>query len=471
MTSQTSSLKSLFLIGAIPAFAGLLVGFNTAVIAGALEFIAGDFSLTTTLKEVVVTSILAGALVGAFLSGPLTDKFGQRKVIQLSGLLSLVCAVGCALAPSFLLLCVSRTILGLGVGIATMVAPLYVAETSPPKWRGAFVSFVQLAITIGIFLSYCVNYLLAGGGGWRTMMGLGALPGFVLIIGMFFLPESPRWLALKGRVEDARNALLQLGFGEEESKLELAAIIPETGKDIGGTGGEPKFTDLFSRQIGPVSLIACGLFLTQNFSGIDGILYYAPEIFKVVGLSGTTGQILATCGLGAINVIATVASTLFIDRAGRRPLLIGGLSVMVASLATLSISMAGSTPAGSPWIAAGCLAVFVWAFAFSLGPIPYVIMSEIFPVRLRGMGMSLAAASAWGCNIIVTSTFLNLLEMIGRSNLFWCYCGICAIGLAFSFFTVPETKNCSLELIEENLKAGVSTRNLGRPRGAAAKDL
>ena len=466
MISQTSSWKSLVLIGAIPAFAGLLVGFNTAVIAGALEFIATDFSLSTTLKEVVVTSILVGALVGAFLSGPLTDKFGQRKVIQLSGLLSLVCAVGCALAPDFLLLCISRTVLGLGVGIATMVAPLYVAETSPPKWRGAFVSFVQLAITIGIFLSYCVNYLLASGNGWRTMMGLGAVPGFVLIIGMFFLPESPRWLALKGRVEDARNALRQLGFGEEESQRELSAMHPESDSDSHGDGaaGEAKFTDLFSRQIGPVSLIACGLFLTQNFSGIDGILYYAPEIFKVVGLSGTTGQILATCGLGAINVIATIASTLFIDRAGRRPLLIGGLAVMVASLATLSISLAGSTPAGSPWIAAVCLAVFVCAFAFSLGPIPYVIMSEIFPVRLRGMGMSLAAASAWGCNIIVTSTFLNLLELIGRSNLFWCYCGICAIGLAFSFFTVPETKNCSLELIEENLKAGVSTRNLGRPR-------
>jgi SP family galactose:H+ symporter-like MFS transporter len=346
------------------------------------------------------------------------------------------------------------------------VAPLYVAETSPPKWRGAFVSFVQLAITIGIFLSYVVNYLLANGGGWRTMMGLGAIPGFVLIIGMLFLPESPRWLALKGRVEDARNALRQLGFGEKESQLELSAMLPESNMDsqVDSTCSEPKFTDLFSRQIGPVSLIACGLFLTQNFSGIDGILYYAPQIFKVVGLSGTTGQILATCGLGAINVVATIASTLFIDRAGRRPLLIGGLAVMVVSLATLSISLAGSTPAGSPWIAAVCLAVFVWAFAFSLGPIPYVIMSEIFPVRLRGMGMSLAAASAWGCNIIVTSTFLNLLELIGRSNLFWCYCGICAIGLAFSFFTVPETKNCSLELIEENLKAGVSTRNLGRPR-------
>lgn len=470
MTNQGQgiSAKMLVLIGSIPAFAGLLVGFNTAVIAGALEFIASDFSLSTTLKEVVVTSILLGALIGAFVSGPLTDKLGQRRVIQISGALCFICAIGCALSPEMISLCVWRTILGVGVGISTMVAPLYVAETSPTRWRGAFVSSVQLAITVGIFLSYCVNLLFSGCHAWRPMMGVGAIPGLVLMIGMIFLPESPRWLAMKGRMDDARAVLHRLGFADQ-TEQELASMNSGSDKVKDGENSKPVFSDLFNRQIGPVSMIACGLFLTQNFSGIDGILYYAPQIFKVVGFTGTTGQILATCGLGAINVISTIVATFVIDRAGRRPLLIGGLAVMVASLAVLSISLAGTGATASPWVAVVCLAVFVFAFAFSLGPIPYVIMSEIFPIKVRGMGMSLAAASAWGCNIIVTSTFLNLLEWIGQSNLFWCYCGICAIGLVFSFFTVPETKNCLLEDIEANLKAGVSTRNLGRPRKSATK--
>ncbi len=460
MTKPGSFNKLLILVGCVPAFAGLLVGFNTAVIAGALEFIATDFALSTTVKEIVVTSILAGALAGAFASGPLTDKFGQRKTIQLAGALALACAIGCALAPNVVALSIWRTILGLGVGISTMVAPLYVAETSPVRWRGAFVSFVQLAITAGIFLAYCVNFLFSSNHDWRMMMGVGAIPGLALLMGMQLLPESPRWLALKGRLSEARLVFQRLGGGEE-AEAELAAISQNDGDS---QTNAPAFSELFSKQVRPVSAIACGLFLAQNFSGIDGILYYAPQIFKLVGFSGIDGQILATCGVGAINVLSTIVATFVVDRAGRRPLLLWGLAIMVVSLAVLSLSIAGTVIPTSPIVAVSCLAVFVCAFAFSLGPIPYVIMSEVFPIRLRSLGMSLAAASAWGCNVIVTMTFLSMLEWMGQSNLFWCYCGICAVGLAFSFFTVPETKNCSLEDIEANLKAGVSIRDLGRQR-------
>ncbi len=457
MTDSGASRNTLILLGAIPALGGLLVGYNTAVIAGALEFITHDFSLNTVFQELAVTSVLAGALVGAFLSAPMTNNLGQRKVIQFAGLISVLGAFGIFFSVNVMMLIASRSLLGIACGIATMVAPLYVAETAPAKYRGAFVSFVQLAITVGIFLSYCTDFLFSNSGNWKAMMGLGALPGFGLMFGMLALPESPRWLAMKGRVDEARAVLARLGNQEDESE-----ILGE-----GGTSCQSaKWGELFSGRVMAASITASVLFLVQNLSGIDGVLYYAPTIFKLVGLEGATAQILATAGLGAVNVIATIVATGVVDRAGRRPLLLGGLAVMAVALAVLSFSLMQAQ--AGPWlsyVAAGALAVFVAAFAVSLGPIPYVIMSEIFPLRVRSMGMSLAAASAWGCNMIVTVSFLSLIELLGQANVFWLYCAICLGGLIFSYLRVPETNNCSLEDIESNLMDGVPSRYLGNKRG------
>ncbi len=456
--AKKSAKQLLFLLGAIPALGGLLVGYNTAVVAGALEFITKDFSLTTVVQEFVVTSVLAGALVGAFLSGPITNKLGQRKTIQLSGLICVIGAAGIAMSVNVTMLIAFRSLLGIACGIGTMVAPLYVAETAPSKFRGMFVSFVQLAITAGIFFSYVADYLFSPTGAWKWMLGIGALPGLGLVAGMLLLPESPRWLALNGRTDEARAVLAQLGNTEDEEE-----IIAIGGK----TQEAPAWSELFSGKVLPASITASGLFFVQNLSGIDGVLYYAPAIFKLVGFEGTAAQILATAGLGAVNVIATIVATFVVDRAGRRPLLLGGLGVMVISLAVLSFGL--MQPHAGPWlsyVAAGSLAMFVAAFAVSLGPIPYVIMSEIFPARVRSMGMSLAGASAWGCNMMVTVTFLSLLEAIGQANLFWAYCGICLGGLIFSYLRVPETNNCSLDDIEANLMEGVQTRYLGRKRKA-----
>ena len=454
MTETGSSKSILYLLGAIPALGGLLVGYNTAVVAGALEFVTRDFSLNTVYQELVVTSVLFGALVGAFISGPITNKLGQRKVIQLAGLVCVIGAVGIFFSANVTMLIAFRSLLGIACGIATMVAPLYVAETAPAKFRGAFVSFVQLAITIGIFLSYCTDFLFSNAGNWKAMLGLGVLPGIGLIFGMLALPESPRWLAMNGRVDEARAVLAKLGNQDDEGEiLAGSASASETAA----------WGELFSGRVLAVSITASGLFLVQNLSGIDGVLYYAPTIFKLVGFEGTTAQILATTGLGAVNVIATIVATGVVDRAGRRPLLLGGLAVMVVSLAVLSFSLMQSN--AGPWlgyVAAGSLAVFVAAFAVSLGPIPYVIMSEIFPLRVRSIGMSLAAASAWGCNMVVTVSFLSLIEMLGQANVFWAYCFICLGGLIFSYLRVPETNNCSLEDIEANLMDGVPSRYLGR---------
>ncbi len=454
--SGASGKYLLILLGFIPALGGLLVGYNTAVVAGALEFISKDYALGTIVQELVVTSVLAGALAGAFLSGPLTNKLGQRKVIQLAGLICAVGAAGIACSVNVAMLLIFRSLLGIACGIATMVAPLYVAETSPAKWRGMFVSFVQLAITTGIFLSYVADYLLSASGSWKWMMGLGGLPGLGLVAGMLLLPESPRWLAMNGRIGEARQVLAQLGNRDDEEEIISLGEKPLEA---------PAWSELFTGKVRAASITASGLFLVQNLSGIDGVLYYAPAIFKLVGFEGTASQILATAGLGAVNVVATVVATGAVDHAGRRPLLLGGLGVMVVSLAVLSFGL--MQPQAGPWLsylAAGSLAIFVAAFAVSLGPMPYVIMSEIFPIRVRSIGMSLAAASAWGCNMMVTVTFLSLMEAVGQANLFWLYCAICLGGLIFSYLRAPETKNCSLEDIEANLMEGVPSRYLGRKR-------
>jgi MFS transporter, SP family, galactose:H+ symporter len=454
MEEGNASKKLLITLATIPVFSGLLVGYNTAVIAGADDFIVRDFSINTFEQEVVVTSILCGAFAGAFLSGPITNKLGQRRVIQLAGLICLIGAIGCSLSTNMTMLVIWRGLLGIACGIGTMVGPLYVAETTPSKWRGAFVSLVQLAITTGIFLSYCTDFALSAAGNWKLMFAIGAIPGAGLIAGMLSLPESPRWLASKGRIDEARAVLAKLNADDGELDALTNGVASES----------PRWSELFSGPIRAASITASGLFLVQNLSGIDGILYYAPKIFRIAGFQGTSAEIIATAGLGLINVIATVVATSLIDRAGRRPLLLGGLVAMVLSLAVLSISFMQPVSPTNSVIATVSLATFVAAFALSLGPIPYVIMSEIFPARVRDLGMSLAASAAWGCNVVVTITFLSLMETVGQANLFWGYCAIGVAGLAFAYFTVPETRNCSLEDIEQNLLAGMPTRRLGDKR-------
>lgn len=433
-------------MSAVAGLAGLLFGYQTAVVAGALEFIAREFGLGIGPQQVVVASILAGAFLGASLSGQAADRFGQRPTLIATALVFVVGALGCAQAGSFLTLVSFRALLGLAVGSASAIAPLYVSETAPPQWRGALVSMVQLAVTVGILVSYLVSYAFTAAGNWRAMLALGAVPAAGLLLGMLALPESPRWLILKGKREAALRAFARLGLPVEE----------------GGESAEPTGTlgELLSPAIRPVVAVAAGLFLFQNLSGIDGILYYAPELFKQVGFDGQEAAILATAGVGTINVLATVVAMVLVDRLGRRPLLIGGLVVMVASLAVFALMLGRNSIV--PGVAVGCLAVYVAAFALSLGPLPYVMMAELFPLNVRSLGMSVASATSWGTNIVVSLTFLSLLKLLGSSNLFWVYCAICAVALVFSLWMVPETRGCTLEEIEANLRAGKPPRRLGR---------
>jgi sugar porter (SP) family MFS transporter len=374
---------------------------------------------------------------------------------MITGVVFAVCALGTAVSVGPWDLGLWRFGLGLAVGAATMVAPLYVAETAPMKWRGALVSAIQLAITTGILVSYLAGLVFAGSADWRMMLGLGLVPALLLLAGLVFLPESPRWLVLAGREADARRAWARLS-SEPWPEDEIAVIRH--------AGDEPaaRFRDLFARRLRPVLIVAAGLFLFTNLSGIDAILYYAPEIFRQVGIGGDLGPILATVGLGALNVLATIVAMWLVDRVGRRPLLLWGLAPMAVSLAVMSLALLLDNDGEIGDVATVvCLAAYIVAFAISLGPLPYVLMSELFPAAIRALGMSLAAATAWGINAVVSISFLPLVEGIGVSGAFFLFAGICAVAYVFVHILVPETKGRSLEQIERNLLAGRPTRELG----------
>jgi sugar porter (SP) family MFS transporter len=443
----------ILLIGMVGAMSGLLIGYNTAVIAPALEFIAQDFGLSPLMQGVAVSSVLLGGFVGAIVAGGLIPRTGERPMLFITAFLFIVGSIASAYSDSIVPWLLWRTVTGFGVGTATMVGPLYASETAPPRMRGALVSTVQLSITLGILASYLAGAAWTPGRAWQPMLLVGAAPGLVLLLVVFAVPESPRWYLSRGRAADAERANRRLGGGKGEP---LAA--PEL------VAAKTRWHDLFRGRNLMVLVLATGLFAFANLSGIDAILYYAPVIFAQVGFGGTYGPILATVGIGTVNVVATVIAMALIDRLGRRPLLIGGLIPMAASLLVLAIALAVGR--GEEWsnaIAVSCLAIFVLAFGVSLGPLPYVLMSELFPLALRGAGMGIASATAWGVNVVVSLTFPVLVEEFGIALVFGFYGAISIAALVFVFALAPETRGRSLELIEANLASGRAVRDLGMP--------
>jgi sugar porter (SP) family MFS transporter len=432
---------------------GLLIGYSTAVIAPVLSFITSEFGLGPVMQGVVVSAVLLGGLIGSLAAGGLIHRVGERPVLIATTLLFLIGTVGTALAGSVAAMLVWRTIVGFGVGAATMVTPLYVSETAPAHLRGALVSVIQLAITVGILLSYLAGTAWTPSGQWQVMLGVGAMPAVLMLAGVSAVPESPRWLLLRGRREAAERAHRRLTGGQGDR---LASLVDEA--------PQGDWRELFCRRNRLVLVLAAGLFAFANLSGIDAILYYAPAIFATIGIGGTLGPILATAGLGSVNVIATIVAMGLIDRLGRRPLLIGGLVPMALSLIVLAVALLAAQ--GSAWadmVAVICLCVFVMAFAVSLGPLPYVVMSELFPLALRGPGMGIASATAWGVNVLVSLTFPVMVGSLGVAVVFGLYGLVSLAALVFVLALMPETRGRTLELIETNLALGRHVRDLGMP--------
>ena len=440
---------SFYLIAAVAALGGLLFGYDTGVISGALLFIRQVMHLSATVQGIVVAVVLAGAAIGAAAAGTLSDRIGRRRVILYAALLFVVGALFSAVASEMILLIVGRFLVGLAIGVASMLTPLYLAEIAPAQDRGAVVSLNQLCITLGILVSYLVGFGLANvANGWRWMLGLGAVPGVILWIGMLILPESPRWLAGHGRAEDAKSVLQKLRGG-----IDVTNEFNALRTDIAREGRQlVNWTALFARRLRRPLVVGVGLAMFQQITGINTVIYFAPEIFQSSGLSSAATSILATAGVGAVNVIMTIVSIWLIDRAGRRVLLFWSLGGMTVTLLVLAYAFKAGASGELAWIAVGSVAVYVGFFAIGLGPVFWLLIAEIFPLALRGRAMSLATVACWVFNMIVSATFLDLVALAGSAGAFLTYALLSVAGLLFVVAVVPETKGLSLEQIEENLE-------------------
>jgi sugar porter (SP) family MFS transporter len=446
------SRRFVYVVASVAALGGLLFGYDTGVISGALLFIGKDFQLNPFLEGFIVSSLLLGAMVGAGVSGALSDRLGRRTIIIAAAAVFAVGAVGAGLSPNVEVLIFFRFFLGLGVGSASALVPSYISESAPTDVRGSLSSLFQLAITLGILIAYLVNAAFAPSEDWRWPVGLAFVPALVLFAGMYFLPETPRWLVSKDRDDEARRVLSHTRT-EEEIEQELQEIRQTEDEEAEQAG----YGELLAPWVRPVLIVGIGLAVFQQFVGINTVIYYAPTIIKSTGLANVA-SVLATVGIGVVNVAMTVVAILVIDRVGRKPLLLVGLAGMTVSLVILGAAFALSGLSGIvSWVTLAGLMLYIASFAVSFGPLLWVMLPEIFPLNVRGTGTGVSALSNWGANFIVAQAFLPLVALIGRSTVFWILAVICIAAALFIHFLVPETRGRSLEQIEEDLRDRVGT--------------
>jgi sugar porter (SP) family MFS transporter len=437
---------------AITALGGLLFGYDTGVISGALLFIGKDFhGLTSFDKELLTSILLIGALVGALAAGKIADRVGRRPTVLGTAALFVAGVMLAAFSPSFAVLVGARVVIGLAVGSASMVVPLYIGEVAPPRLRGALVSFNQLAITSGILVSYLVDYGLSSSQNWRLMFGLAAIPAILMFTGMLFQKESPHWLVAQGREEEAREVLCRVR-GEGDIDAEIAEVRELSERNS-------SFREVLSPAVRHVMIIGVTLAVFQQITGINTIIYYAPTLLKSAGL-GSSAALLANVVNGAVNVGMTIVAIRLLDRTGRRPLLLGGTTGMAAGMVVVALTflLGGDQLHGAAaYIAIGGLLIYTGSFAIGLGPVFWLLISEIYPVKIRGQAMSVATMANWGANFVVTISFLTLLGAIGNAGTFFLFAGLSIVAVVYFQRQVPETRNRSLQEIE---------RELGHPRGA-----
>ncbi|MEM8628907.1 MAG: sugar porter family MFS transporter [Chlamydiota bacterium] len=438
------------LIALIAAFAGILFGYDTGVISGAILFINQEFSLTSAATSSVISIVLLGAFIGSFFSSGLADLLGRKRLLLLDALLFCVATALSSIAWSVVGIVLARFFVGIAIGVSSYVAPLYVSEIAPARYRGALVSLNQLAINVGILLSYCVDYGLAFGGHWRWMLFLGIVPSVLFFVGMLCLPPSPRWLVFSGHGTRALRILEKIRASRREAEKEVAEIQGSIKMQRG------RFSTLFKEKLRPALFVSAGLAWIQQVTGINTIIYFAPTIFEKVGFVDESSAILATMGVGVVLVLSTALSVLLVDIVGRRPLLLVGISLMGIGLLGLVFSFtsyfAGSNLAQITSLFT--MMIYILGFSIGLGPIMWVIMSEVFPLKFRALGASVATSSNWAANFLVTATFLPILESLGAASTFFLYFCLTLLSLLFIFFYVPETKGVSLEAIEKRLYEG-----------------
>ena len=447
----------LYVVAIIASLGGLLSGYDTGVISGALLFINESWNLADTTQGILVSSVLIGAVIGAATNGILADMFGRKKIIMATAVIFTLGSIMCAFAPNIFVLIASRIFVGFAVGVVNFVVPLYLSEISPKHLRGTLVSLYQWAITAGILFSYFINAVFAHAVyNWRWMLFAGVIPGIVLFVGMCFMHDTPRWLVSKKRDEEAKIA-----FKKIEPEVDTEKEIEDIRKTIlnEGTKSDKKFR-LKKWMIMPF-VVGIGIMFAQICTGINTIIYYAPTIFKNAGFESNITAIYATTGIGVINFLMTIVALFFTDKLGRKPLLYFGLTGVMLSLIALGCGFAFADFFGDnlKWVTVGSLVIYIICFAMSLGPIGWILVSEVFPLRIRGVAMSICTVSNFAFNFFVVSSFPILLHRLGGAWTFWGFGIVSLLCIVFVYFCVPETKGISLETIESNWIHGVKPRD------------
>ena len=458
MTSKTQKTNKTYLlfIALAAAFGGFLFGYDTAVISGTIGFVKTKFALDTAMEGWFVSSALVGCIAGVAFAGELSDRFGRKKSLIASGLLFSISAIGCAICASHTELIVYRLIGGLGVGVASMLSPLYISEVSPAKVRGRMVALYQFAITLGILCAYFVNALLLGKveasffveGGlmhkvfvsevWRSMFGSEAIPALLFFGAMFMVPESPRWFASKNRNEEAGNIFRRIN-GDEIASVELKSIREAIEKEQGSS-----WASLFHPGIKTAIFVGVALALLSQFTGINAIIYYGPRIMEEAGLKlsdALGGQVV----IGVVNVLATVYAIMKIDKFGRKKLMRSGITGMFFSLIAVAILFLFNLTQGILLII--FILTFIASFAIGYGPVIWVLLSEIYPTKVRGRAMSLATMSVWVGTAVIGQIVPWMLDTLSPAGTFVIF-ALCCLPVPFILKLVPETKGMSLEDIE-----------------------
>lgn len=441
----------------LAALAGLMFGLDIGVISGATQFIQAEYQVSDHMIEWIVSSMMFGAAVGAVGAGWLSATLGRKRSLILGAVLFVLGSLlsGGAWSPETLI--AARVVLGLAIGLATFTAPLYLAEVAPERIRGAMISTYQLMITIGILVAFLSDTALSYNGAWRWMLGIIAIPGALFLLGVLFLPDSPRWLMMRGRRDEAIEVLQRLRgdsavVAREAADIEEQLKTPQRGWHL--------FKD--NRNFRRSVWLGVLLQLMQQFTGMNVVMYYAPRIFKEMGYD-TSAQMWFTALVGLTNVLATFIAIALIDRWGRKPILYTGFAVMAVGLGVVGTMMNnGIHDHAAQIFTVTMLLIFIVGFAMSAGPLVWTLCSEIQPLKGRDFGIACSTFTNWICNMIVGFTFLSLLNGIGNAHTFWLYAALNAVFIVVTFWLVPETKGVTLEQIERNLMSGKRLREIGR---------
>ncbi|MBS1806082.1 MAG: sugar porter family MFS transporter [Acidobacteria bacterium] len=432
-----------FLLAVTAAISGFLFGFDTAVINGVLLFLRRQFSLSNVETEVAASALLLGCLLGAAGASLIGDRFGRRRSLLLSAILFALSTLGAALAGSILIFSIGRLIGGLAIGLASVLTPVYIAEVAPARNRGRLVSMNQLAIVIGILAAYVTSWGLAGLGesSWRWMLGAAAIPAIGFFCGLLFIPESPRWLINHGHRDESAKILSRI-YGAQRAQIELSIVEQASATEDGS------WRELLSPGLRRQLFIAIALAIAGQITGINTVLYYGSILISEHFAGQTSGSALtANIVIGLTNLAGTLVALRCVDRWGRRTMLLTASGGMAISLIVFSIAL--NVPGIHPIFILSCILSYVAFFAFAMGPLPWVVISEIFPNKIRGRAASIATSALWTTTLIVTFTFLSLIHAAGMSGTFLIYGLLCIISFLFILKMVPETRGKTLEQIQQ----------------------